>query len=349
MRDCEKEWDMKATAEDAAKSVYKDAVVIDSLNVSNWDSPAVFQSLHAGRVTAINATVATWEGYQETLDHIAAWLHRFREYDDVLVQVRTVVEILQAKKTGKVGIILGSQNASPIENDLNRLALFHALGMRIIQLTYHERNLLGNGCFERSDDGLSNFGVDAVHEMNRLGILIDLSHVGDRTTLETIELSDKPVAITHANARAYFDHPRNKRDDALKLLVERKGVVGATAITSFLPTQFESTLEDYVDAIDDMVERVGIDHVGVGTDFTQDQPESFWRYIGAQQGTKYPSTFTNPSIRYDQVNPYPRDLETPDKFPNLAAALMNRGYKGDDIAKILGGNWLRLFREVWGE
>ncbi len=340
---------MKSPVADAGAQLYKEAVVIDSLNVSNWDSPAVYQSLHAGGVTAINATVATWENYPETLDNIAAWQHRFREYDDILVQVRTVDELFQAKKDGKVGIILGSQNASPIENDLDRLALFHALGMRVIQLTYHERNLLGNGCWERRDDGLSNFGVDAVREMNRLGILIDLSHVGDRTTLEAIELSDKPVAITHANARSYFDHPRNKADEALKLLVERKGVIGATSITSFLPTQFESTLEDYVDAIDDMVERVGIDHVGIGTDFTQDQPESFWRYIGSQQGTKYPSTFADPSIRYDQLPMSPKGFETPDKFPNLAAALINRGYKPDDTSKILGGNWLRLFREVWEE
>ena len=340
---------MKSPVADAGSQLYKEAVVIDSLNVSNWDSPGVYQSLHAGGVTAINATVATWENYPETLDNIAAWQRRFREYDDILVQVRTVDELFQAKKDGKVGIILGSQNASPIENDLDRLALFHALGMRVIQLTYHERNLLGNGCWERRDDGLSNFGVDAVREMNRLGILIDLSHVGDRTTLEAIELSDKPVAITHANARSYFDHPRNKADEALKLLVERKGVIGATSITSFLPTQFESTLEDYVDAIDDMVERVGIDHVGIGTDFTQDQPESFWRYIGSQQGTKYPSTFADPSIRYDQLPMSPKGFETPDKFPNLAAALINRGYKPDDTSKILGGNWLRLFREVWEE
>ena len=340
---------MTSPTTDVAEQLYKEAVVIDCLNVSNWESPAVFQSLHAGGVTAINATVATWENYQETLDNIAAWFRRLREYNDILVQVKTVNELLQAKQNGKVGIIFGSQNASPIENDLDRLALFHALGMRVIQVTYHERNLLGNGCWERRDEGLSNFGVDAIREMNALGILIDLSHVGDRTTLETIELSEKPVAITHANARAYFNHPRNKTDDALKLLVERNGVIGATSITSFLPTQFESTLEDYVDAIDDMVERVGIDHVGVGTDFTQDQPTSFWEYIGAQQGTKYPSTFVNPDVRYDQLPMSPKGFEVPDKFPDLGAALLKRGYKPDEVTKILGGNWLRLFREVWVE
>ena len=145
------------TSETDAKQLYKEAVVIDCLNVSNWESPAVFQSLHAGGVTAINATVATWENYQETLDNIAAWFRRLREYNDILVQVKTVNELLQAKQEGKVGIIFGSQNASPIENDLDRLALFHALGMRVIQVTYHERNLLGNGCWERRDDGCEQF------------------------------------------------------------------------------------------------------------------------------------------------------------------------------------------------
>ena len=122
------------TTPEAAAELYKESVVIDCLNVSNWESPAVFQSLHAGGVTAINATVATWENYQQTLDNIAAWFRRLREYGDILMQVKSVKELLQAKQHGKVGIIFGSQNASPIENDLDRLALFHALGMRVTQL-----------------------------------------------------------------------------------------------------------------------------------------------------------------------------------------------------------------------
>ena len=176
---------------------------MDGLNASNWESPAVFKSLHAGGVTASNATIATWENYRETLDNIAAWFPRFSEHRDILVQVRTVEDILQAKKDGKAGVILGFQNASPIENHLDRLALFHTLGVRIVQVTCHEGNLLGSVCYERHDYGLTNFGVDAVREMNRLGILIDLSHVGVQTTLEAIELSEKPVAVTHANAKPY--------------------------------------------------------------------------------------------------------------------------------------------------
>ena len=335
------------TFAEAAEGLYGEAMVIDGLNVSNWDSPAVFDSLHSGRLTAINATIATWEGYQQTLDAITSWMRRFQEYVDVLTQIETLDDILQAKKNGKVGVILGWQNASPIENDLGRLEVFYKLGVRIVQLTYHERNLLGNGCYERRDEGLSNFGVDAVREMNRLGILIDLSHVGDRTTLEAIEASEMPVACTHANARSYFDQRRNKTDEALKLLAARGGVVGATCIATFLRTGTDSAIEDYVDAIDYLVEMIGIDHVGIGTDHTQDQTESFWRYIGSQQGTKFPSTFNDGNRRPQDSRLYPKNLETPDKLPNLARALLERGYNEADTKKILGDNWLRLFREVW--
>ena len=327
------------------EEVYRNAVVIDGLNVSRWDSAAVYDSLHAGGVTAINATIAVWEGYEQTLDNVAAWLRRFREHADLLSQAGSVEDVRRAKAEGKTAVILGWQNASPIGNDLDRLALFHTLGVRIVQVTYNERNLLGNGCFERTDDGLSNFGLDAVREMNRLGILIDLSHVGDRTTMDTIEASDGPVAFTHANARSFFDHVRNKPDDALRALVEKGGVVGANAFPIHLRTGYESTIKDYVDAIDDLVERVGIDHVGIGTDFCQDQPHSFFDWLFARQGIRpqqRPVPIADPHY-------HPEGLETPDAMPNIAVELMRRGYGAEDTAKILGGNWLRLFGQVWGD
>ncbi len=326
-------------------TVYDESVVIDALNVSNWSSPAVFDSIHSGGVTAINATIAVWENYRQTLDHVAAWVGRFRTYQDTLAQVRTVSDIQRAKAEGRSGVILGWQNATPIENDLDRLALFHDLGVRIIQVTYNERNLLGNGCYERTDEGLSNFGVDAVKEMNRLGILIDLSHVGDRTTLETAELSEQPVACTHANARSFFDHPRNKTDEALKLIVDNGGVIGANAFPPFLRNGFQSTLRDYADAIDDLVERVGVDHVGIGTDYTQDQPKDWYNWLFSQQGTKYKER----PVSYPYPLVHPAGMETPDTLSNVARELLGRGYGAEDVAKILGGNWLRLFERVWDE
>ena len=329
-----------------ARRIYDEAIVIDGLNVSNWESDAVFERLRAGNITAINATVATWENFLQTMAHLSVWMRRFRERDDIL-QVKETADIRTAKKLGKTGIILGFQNASPIENDLDRLGLFLALGVRVIQVTYHETNLLGSGCWERNDAGLSNFGVDAVREMNRLGIVIDLSHVGPKTTLDAIEVSEQPVAITHANARSFCGHRRNKEEEALLALAEKGGVVGATSFANFLPKAFDSTVEDFVDAIDDMVERIGIDHVAIGTDSTHDQPLEFWHYISSQQGTKFPSTFADGSIPYTELSFQPKGIDSPAEFPNLADALANRGYSGEDITKLLGGNWMNLFERVW--
>ena len=333
------------STEKPQRSVYEESVVFDGLNVSNWDSPDVYRSLDSGRVTGINATIAIWEGFARTMDNLAAWVHRFETRGNTLIQARTTGDILRAKREGKTGVVLGWQNASPIENDLDRLALFHALGVRIVQITYNERNLVGNGCYERQDDGLSMFGQDVVREMNRLGMLVDLSHVGDRTTLEAAELSEQPVACTHANARGFFDHPRNKTDDALRLITERGGVIGANAFPPFLRRGFESTLEDYVDAIDDLVERVGINHVGIGTDYTQSQPKAFFDWIFSQQGTR-PRDVSNV---YPENMLHPQGMETPDSLSNVAQELALRGYTALDITKVLGSNWLRLFWQVWGE
>jgi membrane dipeptidase len=327
-----------------ARSLYGRSVVVDGLNVSNWASPAVFQSLRAGGVTAINATSAVFETFPQALDNIAEWSRRFETYAKQIVPITSVADIDRAKVDGRTGIIIGWQNAAAIENDLSRLALFHRLGLRIVQLTYNERNLLGNGCWERVDGGLSRFGEDAVREVNRLGILIDLSHVGDRSTMDAIELSDKPVAVTHSNARGYFDHPRNKPDDALKAVAEGGGVIGATSWPPFLRNGFASALADFGEAIDDLVERVGIDHVGIGSDYTQDRTKEWFDVLMSFQGTRF-----NPRRReYPDTVTHTAGLETPAKLPNVAVELARRGYAKPDIVKVLGGNWMRLFGEVWG-
>ena len=325
------------------QNIYQDSIVIDGLNVSNWESEQALKGVYDGQVTAINATTAIFENYNQAMDNISGWYRRFHAHSDMLTHITSVQDIHDAKRDGKSGVIFGWQNASPIENDLDRIEQCKILGVRIIQITYNERNLIGNGCYERNDDGLSNFGRDAVRQMNRLGILIDLSHVGDRTTLEAADLSDKPVAATHANARSFVDHPRNKTDDALKLIAERGGIIGVTSWPPFLPNKFKSTLRDFGDAIDDMVERVGIDHVGVGNDYTIGQSKEWFDTLMAQQGTKW-----NPRrLDYPDTVTHPRGIETPDKLPCLADELLSRGYKEVDIKKILGGNFLRIFQETW--
>ena len=324
-------------------TLFSDAIVIDGLDTSKWGREGVYRTLRDGGVTAINATIAVWDDYESVLHKITGYLGWFDEFSDFIRPVKAVDDIRLAKTEGRTGVIFGWQNAAPIGNDLQRLRLFHELGVRIIQLTYNERNLLGNGCYERIDDGLSRFGLAAVAEMNRLGILIDLSHVGDRTTLDAIENSNSPVAITHANARSHIDHPRNKTDEAIKLLTERGGVIGANAFPMFFENGFETGLEEYLDAIDYLVQMAGIDHVAFGTDFCMEQPRSFFDWIFSSQGTIPAENVASTPEPYRHL----RGFENPADWANVAEGLLARNYSEVDTRKILGENWLKLFDRAW--
>lgn len=324
--------------------LYESAVVIDGLNVSAWGSADTYRQLKDAGVTAINATVTVREGFPVLVDEIQRWLGWFDEFDELIRPIRDVADIHAAKAEGRTGIIFGLQNTAPLEDDLGRVRLLHALGVRIIQLTYNERNLVGDGCYEDTNVGLSKFGRDVVKEMNAAGVLIDLSHCGERTTMEAIELSGLPVAITHANPHALFAHPRNKSDAAIRLLAERNGVIGANAYPLFFADGYATTIEQYLDAIEYMVELAGIDHVAIGTDFCYGQtPEWFSWVFATSHGRRRPRQM--PDV------PYPHrqlvGFEDATKFVALCEGLLNRGYDDKDVRKVLGENWLRLFTEVW--
>ena len=327
----------------AARRVFDTAVVIDGLDTSNWGDEQVFRDLRDGGLTAVNATAAIWEGFEETLENLTTWLRWFEEFSDYIRPVHRVSDIHAAKAEGRTGIILGWQNAAPVGNDVRRFRLFHALGVRVVQLTYNERNLFGNGCWERADEGLSHLGLAAIREMNQLGILIDLSHVGDRTVLQTIEHSAQPVAFTHANARSQTDYPRNKTDEAIRALTSRGGVVGANAFPAHHAHGYDSTLDDYLDAIDYLVDMAGDDQVAIGTDFCMGRTLEWFDWIGASHGHE-------PFLSSGEV-PQPfrllQGFANPMEFVNVAEGLLRRGYGEDAADKILGGNWLRLFGEVW--
>ena len=160
---------------------YYDSIVIDGLDTSNWDDPSVYDNLVKGGVTAINATISIWDDFETTMDNIAGWNQRFETFSNKIIKIRSVEDIYLAKKQKKCGVIFGWQNSSAIGANLERLSVFNDLGVKIIQITYNERNLVGNGCYENTDKGLINFGREFVSEMNKLGILIDLSHVGKKT------------------------------------------------------------------------------------------------------------------------------------------------------------------------
>ena len=270
---------------------------------------------------------------------IADYYRLFEDHADRIMQVRTVEDIHEAKARGLAGMIFGFQNTGPINGNLRMLAVYHALGVRIIQLTYNDENAVGFGCMAPEDKGLTPFGREVVAEMNRLGMLVDLSHCGHKTTMDAIETSKGPVAFTHANPLALAKSPRNKPDEAFKALAAKGGVAGVVLLPAWLTDHGQASLEDYLNAIDYLVKLTGIDHVGLGTDFMEEIPAEIMmaalKGISAENLQKYYGS----SI----VNGF----ESAAEFPKVTEGLLSRGYSPEDVKKIMGGNWLRLYEKVW--
>jgi membrane dipeptidase len=313
-------------------------IVIDGLNASHFPNPLVLERLHKGGVTAVNATIAAWHDPGEAVNQIADIYRLFDEYGDLIMPAESVDDIRAAKRLELVGLILGFQGTAPIGDNLGLLEVYRRLGVRIIQLTYNFENRVGYGCQAPEDKGLTDFGREVVKEMNRLGILIDLSHCGPRTTLEAIKLSQKPVAITHANAASQFPHPRNKSDEAIKALAARDGVIGALSFPAMLTANPPATVDDYLDAVDYLVELAGVDHVGLGPDFMEEMlPET----VAAVLGGLPPEV-----VKQLQSMPPVQGFASVADMPNVTRGLLKR-YGKKDTRKILGGNWLRLYGKVW--
>ena len=322
------------------QDLHKNSIVIDGLVVSNW-SREVFADMRKGGLTAANCTCSVWEGIKGTLNNIAHWKYSFETNKDLILQVKTSNDIHAAKKSNRTGIILGWQNTSGIEDHIDYLGIFKDLGVGIMQLTYNTQNLVGSGCYESHDSGLSDFGRDVVDEMNRLGILIDLSHVGAKTSDDAIRYSKKPVAYSHCLPSGLKDHPRNKTNEQLKFIADSGGFIGVTMFPPFLKNGANSTIDDYVEAIDYVVNLVGEDCVGFGTDFTQDHDDSFFQWITHDKGSG------RKLVEFGEIS-NPLGLQTLGEYPNLTEAMLRGGWSENKVRKIMGENWLRLLREVWG-
>jgi membrane dipeptidase len=277
---------------------------------------------------------------------IGDYFRFFAEYPDKTMLVTTVQDILRAKEEGKFGIILDLQNPNPMGENIELLSVFHKLGIRIIALCYSFRNALGDGCSEKGDAGLSNLGIEAVKEMNRLGIVIDLSHAGYKSTMEAIELSHDPVLFTHANAYSIYPVARNKRDDQIKALAKKGGVIGCDGLAPTVRNvEGGPTIEDFLDHVDYIVKLVGVNHVGVGIDLPWHHtttPE-LKEMLGKMYSSAYPISKSQLELRGLTA----KGLDSPALFPNVTKGLVARGYSNQEIEKILGGNFLRVFKAVW--
>lgn len=320
-------------------TLHETSLVIDGLIVSKW-GPEVFAAMRAGGLTAANCTCGIWEGFEASIDAIAQWKQWFRAHPDLLLQVYTPDDILRAKAEGRVGIILGWQNSVGFGEDLRRVPLFAELGLRVVQMTYHTANMAGSGCLESRDRGLTDWGHDLVAALNAEGILIDLSHVGTETAADIVRASRQPVAYTHCAPMALKEHPRNKTDAEMRLVAEHGGLVGVTMFPPFMRRGSESTLDDYLDAIEHIIGVCGEGQVAIGTDFTQGLTAADFAYLLRDKG--YGRQLIQPKGAV-----FPPDFGRIEQYPNLTAGMEGRGWPAARIARLLGGNWLRLFREVW--
>ena len=321
------------------KSIHDESVVIDGLIIAKWDKE-IFEDMRRGGLTAANCTVSVWEGFHDTVANIADMKKLIRENNEMVSLVRSTEDILDAKRKGKTGIILGFQNAHAFEDNLGYIEAFADMGVRVVQLCYNTQNLVGTGCYER-DGGLSGFGREVIAEMNRVGIMVDLSHVGGATSEEAILASTKPVCYSHCLPSGLKEHPRNKSDEQLRFIADRGGFIGVTMFPPFLKRGIEATVDDYVEAIDYVINLVGEDCVGIGTDFTQGYDKGFFDWITHDKGRHRRLTNFGRIIN-------PEGIRTIGEFPNLTAAMEKAGWKESRIRKVMGGNWVNTFREVWG-
>ena len=318
--------------------LHQDALVIDGLIISKWDR-SVFEDMQKGGISAANCTVSVWEDFKGTVANIAQMKKLIRENSDLLSLVRSTADIEQAKRDGKTGIVLGFQNAHAFEDQLGYIEAFHDMGVRVVQLCYNTQNLIGTGCYER-DGGLSGYGHEVVEEMNRVGIMVDLSHVGPKTSEEAILASKKPVTYSHCLPAGLKQHPRNKSDAQLKFIAHHGGFIGVTMFPPFLRRGVDATVDDYVEALDYVINLVGEDCVGVGTDFTQGYGDAFFQWLTHDKGVNRELT------KFGAIQ-NPLGIRTIGEMPNLTAAMERAEWPGSRIEKVMGRNWLRVFKEVW--
>jgi membrane dipeptidase len=315
-------------------------------------SAAVLDDVRASGLSAVNVTVSGVGSYakdaEQTVRNIAYWNAQIATHPERLTQVRTAEDIVSAKSTGKLGLIYGFQDATPIGEDLDRVALYDDLGVRIFQLTYNRRNLIGDGCLESANAGLSTLGKQLTERLNDRQLLIDLSHAGERTTREAIAYSKKPVAITHTGCAALANLPRNKTDTELRELADKGGVAGIY-LMPFLRVKGQPTADDLIAHIEHAIKVCGEEHVGIGSDGTIspiDFNDAFRRKHAEDVADRKARGISAPGEAADVFTFLP-DLNSADRLDRLASLLAKRGHSESRISRILGGNFARLFADAW--
>jgi membrane dipeptidase len=318
-----------------------EAYTIDCCQYCNW-SERIFRQMRKGGVDAVHVTVCYHEDFRETVEEIIDWNRRFERNGDLIMMGRVAADVERARASGRTAIFLGLQNSSAIEDDIGLVEILHTLGVRFMQLTYNNQSLLGAGCYEAEDPGITRMGREVIAEMNRLGMVIDMSHSGERSTQEAIDLSARPIAITHANPSSWHKVPRNKPDALLKALAARGGVIGLSFYPHHLKGGSECTLESVTEMVARLADLIGVDHIGIGSDLCQDQPDSVVAWMRNGRWTKSDASI---GLGAAVFPPQPAWFRDNRDFGGIRDGLSAQGFSAGDVAKIMGGNWYRFFAD----
>ena len=317
------------------------SLFIDALQYNNW-SEEVFQQINWGGISAIHVTICYHEDFQEMVQNVIDWNRRFEDYSALIFQGRTASDVLKARKEGRTAIFFGFQNCSPIEDNIGLVEVCHQLGVRFMQLTYNNQSLLGTGCYEENDPGITRMGKQVIKEMNRVGLVVDMSHSAERSTLEAIEISERPIAITHANPTFWHPALRNKSDEVLRALGESGGMLGFSVYPHHLKDGSNCTLESFCTMIADTVDLMGINSIGIGTDLCQNQPDSVveWMRNGTWTNDR---DYGEGSASFAGFPDQPEWFRDNRDFANIESGLLSKGFSNEDVELVMGKNWLNFF------
>lgn len=319
---------------------------IDGLQYANW-SEKVFQQMREGGVDAVHVTIAYHEGFRDTVLNFEKWNRWFELHPDLIMKGLTARDIDTARETGRTAIFFGFQNPSPIEDDVGLVEIVHTLGARFMQLTYNNQSLLATGCYEDEDTGLTRMGKEVIREMNRVGLVVDMSHSADRSTIEAAEYSERPIAITHANPHEWHPALRNKKDEVIRAVTERGGMLGFSVYPHHLKDKSACTLESFCEMIARTAEKFGAEYLGIGTDLCQDQPDSVVEWMRMGRWTKS-ADYGEGSASNAGFPEMPSWFCDNRDFDNIEQGLRATGLNAEEIAGIMGKNWYRFFERNFG-